>query len=414
MVKKALAAGLAVLFSSAAWADRLVLTDGREFEGVVTVQIDGSALIVMEYGTLSFPKHKISRIELKDTPQQELAKRLEQVAADDPQALFSVAQWADRTGLKRRATGICEDVLKLDPDHDGARAALGYVRVDDTWRPLNEAVTLARSKLEAGQYDLLLTQILPAMEPLARSYGRLPETLELTGMAQLRAKKFTAAARTFATLANSAQEPSSLRYGAITAVLRENPDGMYVLTEPFPRDAGLLSTTAPVAKAGPASLSRPEVLAAALRDRAKPHIAQGRRIMEAAQALENTDAKAAHLKYQQASRALERANAVTGADVGGSYQVQIVRRRIAMVQREIEPMAAEFDRHYRQLGEKPVPPQIRLEMLRLADSIAVRLKEILALAQPYRSKLALEIMWAEKDLRMLDITREELKKPSSG
>ena len=416
MRKTVLTAWLIACFCATATADRLILTEGRELEGIVTVEED-SVLIVTEHARLRFPKDQVLRIELKDLPKVELAKRLAAVSKKDPDALFSVARWALKAGLRKDAEKIIADVLKLHPDHPAARAELGQVKIDGKWQPFDKAVELARSKMEAEQFDLLLTDILPGLEKLAAPRGKVVVIGDLIAHAQLRAKKFAAAAETFAGLAEKAKGSAALRYSAIAAILSENADGMYVLREPYPPGSRLLGGTGRALQAGPASLANPLALEAALRDRAKKEIQAGQELMDAARKLERSSAAGAHSKYQQASRVFERADALV-EDIARSYRVEIVRRRMHIIRKSYREEASKYDAILKTLGTSDMSAsayrQKVQEMIRRVNNIRGPLEEMLALARPYPEDLFLEVQWAESDLKTIKALRDILTEALNG
>ena len=410
-VRKILVTVWLICFLAAqAAGDKLILTDGREFEGRVSVEED-HVEIEMEYGRLRFPKDQVLRIELKDLPKEELRKRLEAVSRTDPEALFAVARWAAGAGLKKESEEILADVIKLDPNHAEARAELGQVMIDNTWYPFDKALELARSKLEAGQFGPLLNEILPSMEDVAARRGESLALRDLQAHAQLRAGRFGEAATTFADLADKAQGPPALRYSAIASILMDNADGMYVLMEPYPPESRLLSRNGPVLKPGPASLSLALVLEAALRDWAKKEIEVGQQFMAAARELEASEPALAQLRYKKASEAFERADAVV-EDIARSYRVEVTRRRIAIIRKSCDEEAVRFDATVESLGKKELtPPAYRrkvADMIRQVDTIRQPLREILTLAKPYPVELVLEVQWTKKDLAKMDEIRAAL------
>nr|MBA3847966.1 hypothetical protein [Planctomycetota bacterium] len=51
----------------------------------------------------------------------------------DPEQVFALAQWCTENGLKTKASKYYSLVVKLDKDHQGARDALGMVKVGEHW-----------------------------------------------------------------------------------------------------------------------------------------------------------------------------------------------------------------------------------------------------------------------------------------
>ena len=387
----------------------VILTDGREFEGVVAVEKD-SVLIVTEHTQLRFPKAQVLRIELKDLPKVELQKRLAAAAKDNPNQLFLVAEWAIKAGLQGEGDKIIADVLKLNPNHAAAREELGHLKIDGKWYPFDKAAELARSRMEAEQLDSLLSSILPGLEKLAARRGKELVVGELTGHTLLRAKKFGEAERTFADMAETAKGNDAIRYSAIATILKENPDGIYVLGEPHPPASHLLGQER-VLEAGPASLSNPLVLQAALRDQAKKEILAGQELMAAAKQAEPSQPVLAHAKYRQALRVFERADALV-ANIARSYRVEIVRRRIGIIRKSYYEDVRKYNLAYESLGTEEIPARTYRrkigEMIRRVDNVCGPLKEILVLAKPYPEELVLEVRWAEGDLKSMEDIRQVL------
>ncbi|HYE04385.1 MAG TPA: HEAT repeat domain-containing protein [Planctomycetota bacterium] len=56
-----------------------------------------------------------------------------QTDKSDPEQVFALAQWCTENGLKTKASKYYSLVVKLDKDHQGARDALGMVKVGEHW-----------------------------------------------------------------------------------------------------------------------------------------------------------------------------------------------------------------------------------------------------------------------------------------
>jgi hypothetical protein len=402
-----IACWLAIL-AAPAWADRVQLADGRSFTGVVTVEGD-SVQVVMEYGTIRLNRAEVVSIELGDTPEVELGKRLAAVPADNPTALCEVAKWAAQNNLPRQADDLYNKVLKLDPDHAAARAALDYVKLDGEWRTFAQALDLARNKLEAGQHQALLSAVLPALQPLARTKDRLLALRELEGLCQLRAARIASAAKTFDELAAKSAGAGAIRFGAIAEILKENADGMYILTEPYPPVGELLGGTEPAVKAGPASLTDPRVLQAALADRAKKDIQTARQTLDEIRMV--GDSETVKAKGPLAGRSLDRAEAMAPG-IARSYRIELVRLRIEVLRKEVDQQAKDFDKELASLGKSDLAvPDYRRKvqkLLSVLDAIRDDLKEITDVSKPYPRELLLDVKWAEVDIVKIKEMRDVL------
>ncbi|MBA3685368.1 MAG: hypothetical protein H0W72_09020 [Planctomycetes bacterium] len=60
-------------------------------------------------------------------------QRLAKTNLADADAVFELAQWCAENNLPTKARRYYSEVIKLSRDHDGARTALGQVRVGDRW-----------------------------------------------------------------------------------------------------------------------------------------------------------------------------------------------------------------------------------------------------------------------------------------
>ena len=101
-------------------ADQVILADGRTIVGAVTVT-EETVQIEAAYGTLSFPREEVVRIEFSDTPVQSFQKQLAKVDHKDPDALFAVGEYAAKNQLSDKAEALFAEVLKLAPDHAATR-----------------------------------------------------------------------------------------------------------------------------------------------------------------------------------------------------------------------------------------------------------------------------------------------------
>jgi hypothetical protein len=392
--------------SAIAMADELVLQDGRTFTGTVTVKND-VVLVQMPYGTLSFSRDQVQRIDLKDTPLEQYNKRLAKLDAKDAEGLYSLAVWAKGHALSPQADELLAKVLQINPDHAGARKACGFAKIDERWVDFKSGMELGLGKLEAGKYDSIIHDVVPALEPIA-SKDDWPAVRELLGDAQLRSKDFSAATTTFGELAAKTSGALAGRYNAIVDILSANHDGMYVLMDPYPPESALLGTATKTLPAGPASLAAPLVLEAALRDRAKQEIKTGREIMDAATKMEPTDPDGAMVKYLQAGKAFDRADAMV-ADIARSYRIEIARRRITAIRKDADADAKKFDAALATLGKKDMTAQAYRSMVQRLmhniDSVRESLKGVIDIAKPYPRELVLEVEWAQQDLKKIEAMR---------
>ena len=398
------------MLAAPAAGDRIVLKDGRTFEGRVT-ESKGKVLIELPYGTLSFPSSDVVSIERGPGPMDLYRARLAVTDRKDPDKLAELARWAKGRGLARQAEELLRQALALDGDHAPARKLLGFVKADGKWLKAGEALKLAEAKLQAGKLDVLFEQLLPALEEVVENARQRLRLKAVRAHALLRARKFAKAAKAFGSLAGKLTGPGAVRCGAIASILKTHPDGMYVLSEPHAPLAMLLGTPEEAGRAGPASLARPEVLAAALRDQAKAAIKAGRGLMGEGKKLELTEPEAAKAKYDQAGKAFDRADALV-PKIARSWRVEIARRRIAMITKDMNIWAGRFDVLKEQLAKRDLTPaayaSLIFHMLRALKNVQSDLEAMLALATPFHRELVLEVTDATMRLQRIVALRKVL------
>ncbi len=264
---------------------------------------------------------------------------------------------------------------------------------------------------------MLLTELLPAIEAVATEAKQQRQIKHVEAHALLRSKQFAKAEKAFELLATKSTSADAIRYGAVAEILKTHPDGMYVLSESYPPLAMLLDSPGPVVEAGPASLARPDVLSAALRDHAKAAIKDGRAAMDEAGKLELTEPEAAKSKYALAQKKLDAADAIV-PNIARSYRVEIARRRIAMITKGMNVEAGKFDTLKAELGKRDLTPAVYrdrvVRMLRALNRVRSDLEAVLKLAAPFGPELILEITDATHRLQRVDALREILLQELHG
>jgi len=331
--------------------------------------------------------------------------------------LIDLAIWAKEKGLRKQCKEVLEEVLELQPDNELARKLLGFVRVDGKWVNFAEALQLAQAKLEAGRYKILLEKLLPALKEAASKDSQVFQIKQIEAYTHLRAGHFVRAAGCFKELSERAKSPESIRYKTIAEILDEHPRGMYVITEPYPPTAMLFGSAGTVVKPGPASLTRGEVLQAALRDRAKRIIGKGRELMKQGKKLESVNSDTAKSKYALAEKLFEKADAIV-PNIARSWRVEITRRRIAMITNDINAQAAKFDALKAELGKRDLTPS---EYANLVNRMQVSLKRIcedlqlvLKIASSYERELILDVTDAKYRLQRVKALQEILRQEVDG
>lgn len=126
----ALLAGLAL--TSGARADIVTLNDGRVLEGSVTVS--GTSVVVRQrLGEVRVRMEQVLRIVETVDPWDDLERLRKELAAGTADERYRFAVFCRDNDFQDEARRAFLDVLRVDTDHPGARAALGFVRHDGRW-----------------------------------------------------------------------------------------------------------------------------------------------------------------------------------------------------------------------------------------------------------------------------------------
>jgi hypothetical protein len=122
--------GLAVI--PAAAGDVVHLKSGEKIAGETT---DGLLAVEVrtESGPVTVPWNRIERIDRGSYVRELYEERARGLADDDTEGRFLLALWCRRHGLPVEMKAELERVLAADPDHEGARRALGHEKVGERW-----------------------------------------------------------------------------------------------------------------------------------------------------------------------------------------------------------------------------------------------------------------------------------------
>ncbi len=115
-----------------AHADRVFLTSGSMIEGKAT-RVGEKVIVEMESGYITLSAGAVRRIEQAESEVQRLEARARELAPNDVQGLFVLADYCRDRGMKAREEDFLRRIIALVPDQPEARARLGYVRTEAGW-----------------------------------------------------------------------------------------------------------------------------------------------------------------------------------------------------------------------------------------------------------------------------------------
>jgi predicted esterase len=150
-----------LLFSVPAFlfADIVILNTGGKVEGrIIERTLDGVKVKTVK-GIVDIPEDDIESIKECESVFDIYEKKLKETPEDDVEARFKLGLWCKEKELEDEAEKHFEEVIKLSPDHEEARAELGYVKTAKGWEilppPKEEPTSTAK---KAQQPDLALAK----------------------------------------------------------------------------------------------------------------------------------------------------------------------------------------------------------------------------------------------------------------
>jgi hypothetical protein len=147
------AALLLVLISctTTAWADKLVLKDGRTLEGRILQSDDPVRLKMIDGIEVLIPRRRIASQQQGPTLLDQFESRRAAVPESDVGQLFQLAKWCEEQGVWQGRNLVLQQVLAVDPEHRQARRRLGFQRFEGQWYQTDQLRELTRQPLTDQQ-----------------------------------------------------------------------------------------------------------------------------------------------------------------------------------------------------------------------------------------------------------------------
>lgn len=131
---------LLALAAGTAAGDTIYLKNGGKFEGKLVSESPTEVVFeVRGIGEQTFKRADVLKIERGETVLDEYDRRRAAIEEGDADAWFELGMWCREKGLRKEANASFEEAIAIDPEHEEARKALGYVRVGDQWLSPREA-----------------------------------------------------------------------------------------------------------------------------------------------------------------------------------------------------------------------------------------------------------------------------------
>jgi hypothetical protein len=141
--------------SAATLGDVLEFANGGRVEGRLVDSPDGPRTsVVIELaagGTLVIPRSQVVRVDSTSDAEAEYAE-LARATADTVDAHWKLAEWCREQKLRALAQKHLTRILELEPNHEPARALLGFRRNDGQWMTRDEVMESRGMVLYDGKY----------------------------------------------------------------------------------------------------------------------------------------------------------------------------------------------------------------------------------------------------------------------
>ncbi|UUO07126.1 hypothetical protein M4951_02165 [Blastopirellula sp. J2-11] len=130
-----LAAACWTMAAQPARSDTVILASGGKISGDLQESagdLDAPQRIVSSYGVVELASEQIVEIEREPPELEQYRERASRAAATIVDQ-WSLVKWCRENGLYDEANRHCEQIVKLDPDHEQARKLLGFRKRNGEW-----------------------------------------------------------------------------------------------------------------------------------------------------------------------------------------------------------------------------------------------------------------------------------------
>ena len=411
-MKRAILAAVMVslVFGVGLWADVVHLTDGRKIEGKV-VDAGDVVKVVTRMGTVTLPKDQVARIEKKKTLADEYKEKAAALADDDVEAHYKLSLWCKENRLTRERVIELKKVLELDKNHEKARAALKYVKIDGKWvkarrgmvyvngkwvKP-EEAVTEGKSLYEMEKYEDAAKVLTGAADNL-RKNDLVAETQLYLGMCAERLGNWDDAKSAYGTvLGLKGDYAQKLQAEIRRQIIESSTGGMYLVKgtagkeDIFSLDTDEKKETEELTGLQP--LTNPAVMKIAMREQCVDYIEKGKELLKKAKDIsdgtEANDKKASEL-LDEAETEFAKADRLV-KDVSRGYLIEVVKLRVGIINNTYQIQAARVQGQLLRLNSiQDTRTQMKLarKLASELDHLLGQLQKIQKLVRKYPDELS--------------------------
>jgi len=132
----------ALILAGGARAEVIHLKSGGRVEGEIIEREDGRVRIRTSGRGIvtTIDEAEIEWIDQRPTARQVFERMAGALDPDDADGHFALGTWCRRHNLRNEMQELFRQAIEIDPDHERARAELGYVRTEEGWMTRDEAM----------------------------------------------------------------------------------------------------------------------------------------------------------------------------------------------------------------------------------------------------------------------------------
>jgi tetratricopeptide (TPR) repeat protein len=414
-MKRTILLALAVLGLAAArlGADIITLDDGRKFEGQAVTEGD-QVKVITKMGTLTFAKDKVVKIEKVSGPADAYKEKAAAIKDGDAEAHYQLAMWCKENRLVKEMTQELNKVVAIDPEHEKARLALDYVKVEGKWvktqpgmvyfggewiKP-EDAVTRAKDLYKVAKYEEAAKAFAGASVAIHKDSALAEVEMGLALCAE-RLGQWDDAKSAYDTVLK--MKPDALQRPEAEArrqIIDGSTGGMYLVKDYAGKEDIFSIDTDKKEKikklAGLQPLTNPDVMDIALREKCAAYAEKGKGLLKQAKdantGTPDGDKKAEDL-IRQAEDEFGKANRLV-KDVSRGFLIECTKLRIAVVAKPFDTKWAAVQGRVARLNavtDGKEKMQIAGSILRELDDLGKPLDTIQKLAGQYPDELAQQL-----------------------
>jgi hypothetical protein len=128
-----------LLFASTGATDEVLLVGGGRVSGVIVERTAREVVVEAGPGRVAVAMSRVASIVEGRSLLEELQERAARIAPDDSGAWAELARWAEDHDLLTQSREMWHRVVRLDPSHAEANAALGRVLFNGAWMDAEDA-----------------------------------------------------------------------------------------------------------------------------------------------------------------------------------------------------------------------------------------------------------------------------------